>query len=63
MLRDYTERCEQHDLQVERQRSVFYYGQPADMDSILEVAARHHLPVIEDACQSHGARYKGRPCT
>jgi dTDP-4-amino-4,6-dideoxygalactose transaminase len=40
--------------------AVHLYGQPADMDSILEVAARHHLPVIEDACQSHGARYKGR---
>jgi dTDP-4-amino-4,6-dideoxygalactose transaminase len=39
---------------------VHLYGQPADMDAVLEVAARHDLPVIEDACQSHGARYKGR---
>jgi dTDP-4-amino-4,6-dideoxygalactose transaminase len=39
---------------------VHLYGQPVDMDRVLEVANRHGLPVIEDACQSHGARYKGR---
>lgn len=39
---------------------VHLYGQPADMDGILAVARRHGLIVIEDACQSHGARYKGR---
>ncbi len=39
---------------------VHLYGQPADMDAVLDVAARHDLPVIEDACQAHGARYKGR---
>jgi dTDP-4-amino-4,6-dideoxygalactose transaminase len=39
---------------------VHLYGQPADMDRVQEVAARHGLPVIEDACQSHGARYNGR---
>ncbi len=39
---------------------VHLYGQPADMDRVLAIAARHHLPVVEDACQSHGARFKGR---
>ncbi len=39
---------------------VHLYGQPADMDEIGAVADRHGLLVIEDACQSHGARYKGR---
>jgi dTDP-4-amino-4,6-dideoxygalactose transaminase len=35
------------------------YGQPADLDSIADVAARHGLVVIDDAAQAHGARYKG----
>jgi dTDP-4-amino-4,6-dideoxygalactose transaminase len=40
--------------------AVHLYGQPADMDAINEIAARHNLKVIEDAAQGHGARYKNR---
>lgn len=40
---------------------VHLYGQPADMDAINAVAAKHNLKVIEDAAQAHGARYKKRP--
>lgn len=39
---------------------VHLFGHPVDMDRILEIARRHSLLVIEDACQAHGARYKGR---
>ena len=41
---------------------VDLYGHPVDMDAIAEVAQRHHLYVIEDAAEAHGALYKGRPC-
>jgi dTDP-4-amino-4,6-dideoxygalactose transaminase len=39
---------------------VHLYGRPAELQPILELASRHNLAVIEDACQAHGARYDGR---
>ena len=39
---------------------VHLYGQTADMDPLMDLAAQHGLVVIEDAAQSQGARYKGR---
>jgi len=40
---------------------VHVVGHPVDMDPILELAQRYHLPVIEDTAESLGALYKGRP--
>jgi dTDP-4-amino-4,6-dideoxygalactose transaminase len=38
---------------------VHIYGQPCDMDGIMGVARRHHIPVVEDAAQAHGATWNG----
>jgi dTDP-4-amino-4,6-dideoxygalactose transaminase/acetyltransferase-like isoleucine patch superfamily enzyme len=40
--------------------AVHLYGQPTDVDPLLELCAKHGLALVEDACQAHGARYKGR---
>lgn len=39
---------------------VHLYGQMADMDAVMAIAARHGLAVVEDACQAHGSRQRGR---
>ncbi|MDO4939111.1 MAG: DegT/DnrJ/EryC1/StrS family aminotransferase [Lachnospiraceae bacterium] len=40
--------------------AVHLQGRPCDMDAIVEIANRHHLYLIEDCAQAHGARYKGK---
>ena len=39
---------------------VHLYGQPAEMDKIMDIAKRHNLKVVEDCCQAIGAEYKGQ---
>lgn len=40
---------------------VHLFGHPADMTAINDFARSHHIPVVEDACQAHGARWHGQP--
>ena len=40
---------------------VHIHGMPCEMGPILDIAAKHGIPVIEDACQAHGAKYRGKP--
>jgi dTDP-4-amino-4,6-dideoxygalactose transaminase len=40
---------------------VHLYGHPADLDPLLDIARRRAIHLVEDACQAHGALYKGRP--
>jgi perosamine synthetase len=49
---------------TERTRAILpvhLYGQPCNMAIITEIAARHNLILIEDACQAHGATFEGQP--
>lgn len=60
----YTIDCEKLEKAISKKTKaiipVHLYGQPADMDPILDIAKKHKLTVIEDVCQAHGALYKGR---
>ena len=40
--------------------AVHLYGHPAEMDELREIAEEHDIPLIEDACQAHGAEYGGK---
>lgn len=41
---------------------VYLYGMPAKLDEIMAVADKYDIPVIEDAAEGFGSRYKGRMC-
>ena len=51
---------ENKDRRLKAIMPVHLYGQPCDMDPIMELARRYELAVVEDCAQAHGARYKGR---
>ena len=66
LVRYLEEECDSHEGQLISRRSgkrvraivpVHLYGQMIDVDSVMEIAARYNLLVIEDACQAHGAEY------
>jgi dTDP-4-amino-4,6-dideoxygalactose transaminase len=40
---------------------VHLYGHPFDLEPLLELCRKHNLPLVEDAAQAHGAKYKGKP--
>jgi dTDP-4-amino-4,6-dideoxygalactose transaminase len=40
---------------------VHLYGLPCDLDPLLAICRQHNLPLVEDACQAHGSKYKGKP--
>src|SRR5712671_86065 len=39
---------------------VHLYGHPVDLDPLLQICRKHNLPLVEDAAQAHGAKYKGK---
>ncbi|MFQ6010432.1 MAG: DegT/DnrJ/EryC1/StrS family aminotransferase [Candidatus Aenigmatarchaeota archaeon] len=51
-------KCKEDDIKAVM--PVHIYGQPCDMDEVIEFAKERGIPIIEDACQAHGAEYKGR---
>jgi dTDP-4-amino-4,6-dideoxygalactose transaminase len=57
LKREKTKKSGQH---IRAVLPVHLYGHPADMDSIIEIANRYDLVVIEDACQAHGAKFGRR---
>jgi len=60
----YTMNVEQVEKQITRKTRallpVHLYGQPADMEPLLEISERHGIPIVEDAAQAHGAKYRGQ---